>query len=85
MAKPEGAFYSMVGLPVDDAEKFSIWLLEKYRSKENATVMLAPGAGFYATPGRGVNEVRIAYVLNTDDLKICVEILKDALQKYNSM
>lgn len=85
MAKPEGAFYSMVALPVDDAEKFSIWLLEKYRSKDNATVMLAPGAGFYATPGRGVNEVRIAYVLNTNDLQTCIAILKDALEKYNSL
>lgn len=83
MAKPEGAFYSMVALPVDDAEKFSIWLLETYRSGDNETVMLAPGAGFYATPGRGVNEVRIAYVLNTTDLGKCIEIIKDALQQYN--
>jgi aspartate aminotransferase len=84
MAKPEGAFYSMVALPVDDAEKFSIWLLEKYRSKDNESVMLAPGAGFYATPGRGKNEVRIAYVLNTNDLEKCIEIIKDALQEYTS-
>ncbi|MEI6533407.1 MAG: pyridoxal phosphate-dependent aminotransferase [Candidatus Roizmanbacteria bacterium] len=82
LAKPEGAFYSMVKLPVSNAEKFCIWLLETYRSKDNATVMLAPGAGFYATQGRGENEVRIAYVLNIEDLKTCVSILKDALEIY---
>lgn len=84
LAKPEGAFYSMVGLPVQSAEDFAIWLLKEYRNAENATVMLAPGAGFYLTPGRGENEVRIAYVLNTDDLKVCIGILKDALAKYNT-
>jgi aspartate aminotransferase len=82
MARPEGAFYSMVSLPVDDAEAFCIWLLESYRSEANETVMLAPGAGFYATPGKGRNEVRIAYVLNTDDLSRCVDILADAIERY---
>jgi aspartate aminotransferase len=83
MAKPEGAFYSMVGIPVDNAEAFCIWLLQEYRNKENATVMLAPGAGFYLTKGKGEKEVRIAYVLNSDDLKICIEILREALLLYN--
>lgn len=79
--KPEGAFYTMVGLPVENAEDFCIWLLQKYRS-HNETVMFAPGAGFYATPGKGTNEIRIAYVLNTNDLARCLEMLKDALEKY---
>ena len=84
MAKPEGAFYSMVALPVKNAEDFCIWLLQEYRSKDNATVMLAPGAGFYSTPGKGENEVRIAYVLNTTDLKTCIQILQEAIVLYNS-
>ncbi|MCX7996587.1 MAG: pyridoxal phosphate-dependent aminotransferase [Patescibacteria group bacterium] len=82
MTRPEGAFYSMVGLPVPDAEQFCIWLLEKYRSEGNATVMLAPGTGFYLTPGKGKSEVRIAYVLNTSDLKTCITMLADALEQY---
>lgn len=81
--KPEGAFYTIVGLPVDDAEKFCRWLLTDFRD-HNETVMLAPAAGFYATPGRGKNEVRIAYVLNTTAIKRCVELLRKALQLYTS-
>ncbi len=83
MAKPEGAFYSMVGLPVQNAEDFCIWLLKEYRTAEGATVMLAPGAGFYLTPGKGENEVRIAYVLNTEDLKKCIEMVREGLERYN--
>jgi aspartate aminotransferase len=79
--KPEGAFYSIVGLPVPDAEEFCRWLLTDFRDKKE-TVMLAPAAGFYATPGRGRNEVRIAYVLNTRDLTRCVELLRKALIQY---
>jgi aspartate aminotransferase len=79
--KPEGAFYSIVGLPVSDAEEFCRWLLTDFRDKKE-TVMLAPAAGFYATPGRGRNEVRIAYVLNTRDLTRCVELLRKALIQY---
>jgi aspartate aminotransferase len=80
--KPEGAFYAIVGLPVDDAEKFCEWMLTTFRDN-NETVMMAPAAGFYATPGLGKNEVRIAYVLNCDKIKRSVEILKKALKQYN--
>lgn len=81
--KPEGAFYSIVGLPVSDAEEFCRWLLTDFRD-ENETVMIAPAAGFYASPGRGKNEVRIAYVLNVNDLMRCIDILAKALQAYGS-
>ena len=80
--KPEGAFYTIVGLPVDNAENFCKWLLTDFRDN-NETVMIAPAAGFYATAGRGVNEVRIAYVLNCDSIKRCVEIIAKALVVYN--
>lgn len=80
--KPEGAFYAIVGLPVKDAEHFCQWLLTDFRDN-NETVMLAPAAGFYATPGKGKNEVRIAYVLNTPALARCIEILKKALDVYS--
>lgn len=79
--KPEGAFYTIVGLPVADAEHFCQWLLTDFRDN-NETVMLAPAAGFYATPGKGTNEVRIAYVLNTTAITRCVELLKIALETY---
>lgn len=78
---PEGAFYAIVGLPVDSAEHFCQWLLTDFRDS-NETVMLAPAAGFYATQGMGKNEVRIAYVLNASALKRCITILQKALQKY---
>jgi len=81
---PEGAFYAMVSLPVDDAEKFSIWLLEHYRDN-NETVMLAPGQGFYTTPGVGKSQVRIAYVLNKTELKRCMELIKGGLEQYNAL
>ncbi len=79
--KPEGAFYTIVGLPVSDAEDFCTWLLTDFRDN-NETVMIAPAAGFYATPGRGKNEVRIAYVLNTTAIQRCVELLAKALAQY---
>ena len=79
--KPKGAFYSMVRLPVDDSDKFARWILEKFEFKKQ-TVLLAPGSGFYSTPGLGKNEVRIAYVLNTDDLKNAMETLAEALKAY---
>lgn len=80
--KPEGAFYTIVGLPVADAEDFCIFLLTKFRDN-NETVMLAPATGFYATAGKGQNEVRIAYVLNCDAIKRSVEIIKNALKEYS--
>ena len=79
--KPQGAFYSIVKLPVDDAEKFSQWMLEDFNYK-GRTVMLAPATGFYHTPGLGKDEVRIAYVLKIDDLAKAMEILAIALQNY---
>jgi len=81
LEKPEGAFYTIVKLPVVDAEDFCRWLLTDFRYK-NETVMLAPAAGFYATPGLGKNEVRIAYVLNVDDLQRSIKILEKALVEY---
>jgi aspartate aminotransferase len=79
--KPKGAFYAIVRLPVDDADKFAQWLLEDF-SFENQTVMIAPASGFYSTPGLGKNEVRIAYVLKIDDLKNAMKILGEALKVY---
>ncbi len=78
---PKGAFYCMIQLPVDNAEKFSIWLLESFDAN-GETVMLAPGAGFYSTPNSGLQEVRLAYVLKEEDLVRSVEILKEALEQY---
>jgi len=79
--KPAGAFYMAPTLPVDDAEKFVAWMLTDF-SYEGATVMLAPGAGFYATPGRGLDEARIAYVLNEDDLARAMTCLARGLEQY---
>lgn len=79
--KPKGAFYTVVRLPIDDSDKFAQWLLEHFEYK-NQTVMLAPATGFYSTPGLGKNEVRIAYVLNVDDLRNAMECLAVALKQY---
>lgn len=78
---PKGAFYSIVKLPVDDAEKFAQWLLEEF-SYQGQTVMLAPASGFYHTPGLGKNEVRIAYVLNIGELTKAMQVLAEALKVY---
>jgi aspartate aminotransferase len=79
--KPGGAFYLMARLPVDDAEKFVIWMLESF-SLDGATTLLAPGEGFYATPGVGRDEVRIAYVLNRGDLTKALKVVEAALEAY---
>lgn len=79
--KPGGAFYTTVKLPVDNAEEFAKWLLTDFEHN-NQTVMVAPAAGFYSTPGLGINEVRIAYVLKKDDLVNAVECIKLALEQY---
>lgn len=79
--KPQGAFYSIVKLPVDDAERFSQWLLEDF-DYNGQTVMLAPASGFYHTPGLGKNEVRIAYVLKISALEKAMETLAVALKTY---
>lgn len=80
---PMGAFYTMARLPVDDAEKFCEWCLTDF-DYEGETIMMAPGNGFYATPGMGRDEVRIAYALNIEDLKRSVSILEKALEAYNN-
>jgi len=78
---PGGAFYAVAKLPVDNAEKFAIWLLTDFEL-DGKTVMLAPVENFYQTPGMGVNEARVAYVLNSDDLKDAMHVLKAALEAY---
>ncbi len=78
---PMGAFYSMVKLPIDDSDKFCQWMLEEFQH-EGATVMMAPASGFYSEPGMGRNEVRVAYVLNIEDLKKAIECLRIALEIY---
>lgn len=78
---PMGAFYTVVSLPVDDAEKFCSWCLRDFQY-EGATVFMAPAAGFYANPNHGKNEVRMAYVLNKEDLAHALKVLKEALKVY---
>lgn len=79
--EPKGAFYCMAELPVENAERFSQWLLEEF-SLNDQTVMVAPGAGFYNSEGLGKSQVRIAYVLNGDDLNKAMDCLEAALKKY---
>lgn len=78
---PGGAFYAMVQLPVENAEEFCIWMLSEF-SHNNQTVMMAPAAGFYSTPGMGLNQVRIAYVLNLEDLQNAMICLEEGLKAY---
>ncbi|MGN1260501.1 MAG: aminotransferase class I/II-fold pyridoxal phosphate-dependent enzyme, partial [Alloprevotella sp.] len=80
---PMGAFYTVAKLPVDDAERFCAWCLTDF-SYEGATVMMAPAAGFYTTPGAGRDQVRIAYVLKKEDLRQALVVLRKALEAYNS-
>ncbi len=80
---PMGAFYTVARLPVDDTDKFCAWCLNDF-SYEGQTVMMAPASGFYTTPGYGRNEVRLAYVLNKEDLAKALTILEKALEKYNA-
>ncbi|HZJ20729.1 MAG TPA: pyridoxal phosphate-dependent aminotransferase [Pricia sp.] len=81
IGNPQGAFYCIAELPIDDADHFAQWLLEDFRF-EGETVMVAPAAGFYATDGLGKNQIRIAYVLDRESLKRAVNILKEALKSY---
>jgi aspartate aminotransferase len=83
VATPKGAFYCIAKLPIDNADNFAQWLLESY-DLNGETVMVAPAAGFYSTPNVGLDEIRIAYVLKKEDLIRSVEILADAIKKYNS-
>ena len=80
---PTGAFYAMVKLPVQDCDDFCRWCLEEF-NYEGETVMMAPATGFYATPGAGKNEVRMAYVLTIEDLKRALVVLEKALEAYNA-
>ena len=79
--KPKGAFYVIAKLPVDSADNFAQWLLEDFQF-QGATVMVAPASGFYSTPNSGLDQVRIAYVLNESSLSKSIEILKNALAVY---
>jgi len=81
--RPGGAFYLMAALPVDDADRFQTWLLEEFDDKGD-TVMFAPGGPFYATPGKGNNEIRIAYVLEQQKLERAMELLALGIQAYNA-
>jgi len=83
LQKPKGAFYIMAKLPVDDSDEFAKWMLGEF-DVGGETVMVAPGAGFYSTPGKGKQEVRIAYVLETQKLKKAGEILLKAIDAFNS-
>jgi len=78
---PGGAFYAMAKLPIDDSDRFCQWLLESF-SYNGQTVMLAPATGFYGTPGLGKQEVRLAYVLNTNDINAAMDCLEKALEEY---
>lgn len=81
VTKPEGAFYIMAALPVDDTRKFQNWLLTSFDDNGD-TVMFAPGGPFYETPGKGVNEVRIAYVLCLEDLSRAMDLLEKGIARY---
>ncbi|MDD2242228.1 MAG: pyridoxal phosphate-dependent aminotransferase [Bacteroidales bacterium] len=79
--KPMGAFYTVASLPVDDAEKFAKWMLEEF-NYNGETTMVAPAAGFYATPNTGVNQVRLAYVLKVEDIQHAIKCLEEGLKAY---
>ena len=80
---PRGAFYVMAALPVDDADTFQKWLLEEFDDNGD-TVMFAPGKAMYATPGKGINEIRIAYILKREDLIRACQLLALGIKKYNA-
>ena len=81
VTKPQGAFYIMAALPVDDTHKFQNWLLTSFDDNGD-TVMFAPGGPFYETPGKGINEVRIAYVLKEADLNRAMDLLELGIARY---
>lgn len=81
---PMGAFYTTVQLPIDDCEKFCKWCLTDFR-RDGKTIMLAPGTGFYSDPSMGRNQVRMAYVLDIEELKVALNLLAQALEEYNSL
>jgi len=81
--KPQGAFYMTVKLPIKDAERFAVWMLNDF-SLDGQTVMVAPGQGFYSTPGQGLDEIRMAYVLNEGDIKKALVVFRAGLEKYKA-
>ena len=81
LRKPEGAFYFIARLPIRDSEDFAAWLLTDF-ARDRRTVMVAPAPGFYATPGLGADEVRIAYVLKEEDLRTSIRLLGEAIPAY---
>ena len=83
VSTPQGAFYCIAELPVEDADDFAQWMLEKFNDNKE-TVMVAPASGFYSTKGSGKNQIRIAYVLNKESLIRSVELIKLALEQYNN-
>jgi aspartate aminotransferase len=82
--KPQGAFYITVKLPIKDSEHFVVWMLNEF-NMDGETVMVAPGSGFYSTPGKGMDEVRIAYVLGVEKIRRAIEILRAGLEKYGRL
>ena len=81
--EPKGAFYVMCSLPVDDTDKFQAWMLQEFDDR-GETMMFAPGEPFYATPGRGRNEIRLAYTINCEKIERAIDILKVAVERYNA-
>jgi aspartate aminotransferase len=81
--KPQGAFYMSVRLPVKDTEHFAVWMLTDF-VQDKETVMVAPGPGFYSTPGRGLEEIRLAYVLNEAALRRSLVLFRAGLEKYKA-
>jgi aspartate aminotransferase len=81
--RPNGAFYTMVKLPVKDSDDFAKWMLTDF-SHDGATTMIAPGAGFYVTPGKGKDEARIAYVLEAEKMRNAIRVLGEGLRAYNA-
>ncbi len=79
--KPKGAFYILAKLPIENAEDFVIWMLNEFEV-DGETVMVCPAEGFYATKGLGKSEIRLAYILNENDLKKAASILKQGIEKY---
>lgn len=79
--KPEGAFYATIRIPVDDSDRFAAWMLDEF-SFDRMTTMVAPAAGFYATPGLGTDEIRIAYVLKEDNMRTALAVLREGLKAY---
>ncbi|MGB9004686.1 MAG: aminotransferase class I/II-fold pyridoxal phosphate-dependent enzyme, partial [Candidatus Aminicenantales bacterium] len=84
VSKPQGAFYMVAKLPIKDSDHFVAWMLTEFEM-DGQTVMVAPGPGFYSTPGKGLNEVRMAYVLKEEDLVKAIRVFRAGLEKYKKL